>query len=94
MELDENLEAQDQALAKGLPHGGSTSAFTSGEFEHIYRQPDMFHMLSSEDNRGVFVMQLFQQSDDERIAAMLKQIGDEVKHKQDRRVCQLSQSRT
>lgn len=53
----------------------------------------MFHMLPSEDNRGgVFVKQLFQQSDDGRIAAMLKQIGDGVKHKQDRRPCQLSQS--
>lgn len=37
-------------------------------------------------------MQLFQQSDDGHIAAMLKQIGDGVKHKQDRRPCQLSES--
>lgn len=56
------------------------------------RRPDTFRMLSSEDNRGVFVMQLFQQSDDVRIAAMLKQIGDDVKHKQDRRPRQLCQS--
>lgn len=61
------------------------------DWTHIQR-PDTFHMLSSEDNRGVFVMQLFQQSDDGRVAAMLKQIGDDVKHKQDRRPCQLGQS--
>lgn len=57
---------------KGLPHGFFTAAFTSGETEYIYRGPDMFYMLSSEGNQGVFVTQLFQQSDDVRTPAMLK----------------------
>lgn len=57
---------------KGLPHGISTAAFTSGEIEYIYRGPDMFYMLSCEGNQGVFVTQLFQQSDDVHTAAMLK----------------------
>lgn len=61
-------------------------SFTSGEIEYIYRGPDMFYMLSSEGNRGVFVTWLFQQSDDVHTAAMLKQIGDDVKCKQDQRL--------
>lgn len=56
----------------GRPHGTSTAAFTSGETENIYRGPDMFYILSSEGNRGVFVTQLFQQSDDVHTPAMLK----------------------
>ena len=45
----------------------------------------MFYMLSSEGNQRAFVAQLFQQSDDVHTAAMLKQIGDDVKRKQDQR---------
>lgn len=77
--------------SSGPPHGVSTAASTSGEIEHIYRGPDMFYMLSSEGNRGAFVAQLFQQSDDVHTAAMLKQIGDDVKRKQDQRRWDLRQ---
>ena len=76
---------------KGPPHGVSTAASTSGETEHIYRGPDMFYMLSSEGNQRAFVAQLFQQSDDVHTAAMLKQIGDDVKRKQDQRRWDLRQ---
>lgn len=51
----------------------------------------MFYMLSSEENQGVFVTLLFQQSDDVPTAAMLKQIGDDVKRKQDQGLRDLSQ---
>lgn len=92
-ETDDNLEPVSVGQAvhwKGL-YGISTAAFTSGEFEYIYRGPDMFYMLSSEENQGVFVTQLFQQSDDVPTAAMLKQIGDDVKRKQDQGLWDLSQ---
>lgn len=57
---------------RGSPRGISTAPFTSGETEYIYRGPDMFYMLSSEGNQGVFVTQLFQQCDDVHTPAMLK----------------------
>lgn len=79
MPTDDNLEATSVSLGspvkrheKGLSHGIFTTATTSGETEYIYRGLDMFYMRSSEGYQGVFVMRLFQQSDDVHTPAMLK----------------------
>lgn len=77
MATDDNLKpfhwpVQWKRFEKGPSHGIFNATFTSGGAEYIYRGPDMFYMLSSEGNQGVFVMQLFQQSDDVHTPAMLK----------------------
>lgn len=92
VERDENLEPPEVGLGEGSASWRfHLCVHLRRDWTHIQRSWYISHAVLWGRPGGGFLMRLFQRSDDVRVAAMLKQIGDDVKRKQDRRPCQQRQ---